>query len=72
LGRRSRSEDHRDAEHLLAQAPGGKTAATDLRQLISLKDGAHYGFLSLSPPELKRSLRQASRLVAFAEKAVSA
>lgn len=68
LGRRSRSDDHHDAEVLLSQvASGGKRAASQLRQLISLKDAAHYGFISISPAELKRSLRQAERLVAFAE-----
>lgn len=68
LGRRSRSENHRDASGLLAQiTPGGKTAATKMRQLIGLKDSAHYGFLSISPAELKQSMRHAERLVAFAE-----
>jgi hypothetical protein len=28
---------------------------------------AHYGFISVTVPELKRSLRQAKRLVEFAE-----
>lgn len=71
LGRRSRSDSHHDAEQLLIQiSPGGKSAATHLRKLISLKDAAHYGFITLSRAELKRSLRQADRLVLFAEKVV--
>jgi len=69
LGRRSRSDSHHDAEQLLAQiTPGGKSAATSLRRLISLKDTAHYGFITPSAAELKRSLRQADQLVLFAEK----
>jgi hypothetical protein len=68
LGKRSRSENHHDAEVLLEQiTPGGKRAASQLRQLIDLKDTAHYGFINISAPQLKRSLRQAQHLVEFAE-----
>lgn len=68
LGKRSRSEDHHDAELLLDQiTPGGKRAASQLRQLIDIKDTAHYGFIDVSAAQLKRSLRQAQRLVEFAE-----
>lgn len=68
LGKRSRSEDHHDAEALLeAINPGGKRAAGQLRQLIDLKDTAHYGFINVTTAELKRSLRQAQRLVEFAD-----
>jgi hypothetical protein len=71
LGRRSRSDNHREAERLLVEiAPGGKTAASHLRKLINLKDTAHYGFITPSAPELKRSLRQAEQLVGFAEQVV--
>lgn len=69
LGRRSRSDDHHDAEGLLAEiTPGGKGAAGHLRKLITLKDAAHYGFISVTTPQLKQSLRQARQLVEFAEK----
>lgn len=68
LSHRSRSDDHHDAEVLLEQIrPGGKQAASQLRQLISLKDAAHYGFVNVTTPQLKHSLRQAGRLVEFAE-----
>jgi hypothetical protein len=68
LGKRSRSDDHHHAETLLAQVtPGGKRAASQLRQLLNLKDAAHYGFISVTAAELKRSLRQAKHLVQFAE-----
>jgi hypothetical protein len=71
LGRRSRSDDHHDAADLLAQiTPGGKAAGAKMRQLIGLKDSAHYGFLTISAAQLKQSMRQAEQLVAFAEKAV--
>jgi len=68
LGRRSRSENHHDAEGLVAEiTPGGKQAAKQLRQLIQIKDTAHYGFISITSSQLKRSLRQAQHLVEFAE-----
>lgn len=71
LGCRSRSDNHHDAERLLAKiSPGGKGAASHLRKLISIKDTAHYGFISMSATELKRSLRQAEQLVQFAERVV--
>jgi hypothetical protein len=68
LGRRSRSENHHDAEALLEEiTPGGKKAASQLRQLIDIKDAAHYGLISVTAAQLKRSLRQAKHLVGFAE-----
>jgi hypothetical protein len=71
LGKRSRSDDHHDAEALLQQiAPGGKQAASRLRQLVNLKDAAHYGFVNVTTPQLKRSLRQAQQLVEFADRVV--
>ena len=67
LGRRSRSDNHHDAEALLVEImPGGRYAASQLRQLIDIKDTAHYGFI-VTAPQLKRSLRQARSLVEFAE-----
>lgn len=69
LGRRSRSENHHDAETLLAEiTPGGKEAAKHLRQLIDIKDTAHYGFITITAAQLKRALRQAQHLVEFAER----
>lgn len=68
LGERSRSENHHDAELLLEQiTPGGKRAASQLRQLIDIKDTAHYGFIDISAAQLKRSLRHSRHLVEFAE-----
>jgi hypothetical protein len=68
LGKHSRSDDHHHAETLIQQiAPDGKRAASQLRQLLNLKDTSHYGFISITTSELKRSLRQARQLVEFAE-----
>jgi hypothetical protein len=71
LGRRSRSDNHHDAEGLLREvAAGGRGAAGQLRKLIVLKDAAHYGFISVSAAQLKQSIRQARQLVEFAETAL--
>lgn len=50
--------------------PDGKRAAGLLRQLINLKGAAHYGFISVTAPQLKRSLRHAQQLVEFADEIV--
>jgi dTDP-4-dehydrorhamnose 3,5-epimerase len=45
LGRRNRSQNHRDAVALLSQVkPGGTEAANGLERLLGLKDDAQYGF----------------------------
>ena len=71
LGRRSRGSDHHDAEALVAEiAPGGKLAATWLRRLIDLKDTAQYGIIFVSREDLKVAMRQAEKLVEFANEAI--
>ncbi len=68
LGRRSRGEDHREAETLVAKiVPDGKQAAGALRRLLNLKDEAHYGFFGVGGTHLRAALRQAQALVAFAD-----
>lgn len=68
LGRRSRSDNHHDAERLLEEiARGGKKAANDLRRLINEKDDAQYGFFTISATELKRAIGQARSMITFAE-----
>ena len=55
LGRRSRGEDHHDAEVLIGQIePGGKDAVNDLRRLLNLKDEAQYGFYDVSGGDVRR------------------
>lgn len=68
LGRRSRSQNHHDAEDLIGQIePGGKDAANDLRRLLNLKDEAQYGFYNVSGSDVRAVLRQAGDLVKFAD-----
>ncbi|HVA18694.1 MAG TPA: hypothetical protein VMU55_00800 [Solirubrobacteraceae bacterium] len=67
LGRRSRSQDHHDAERLLTEiVPAGRDAAKDLRRLLDLKDTAQYGVMHVSATELRSALRRASALRRFA------
>lgn len=68
LGRRSRGQDHRQAEELVSQVePGGKQAVNSLRRLFNLKDEAHYGLFDIGGRDLRAALRQATSLVTFAE-----
>jgi hypothetical protein len=68
LGRRSRSENHHDAENLIETiTPGGEDAANALRRLLNLKDEAHYGFYPVGSQELKAAMRRAQKLIDFAE-----
>jgi hypothetical protein len=72
LGRRSRGQDHHDAETLLEQVhPNGKAAATSMRRLISLKDEAHYGFFNIRTQDLKSAFTQANKLLRFASSVVT-
>jgi hypothetical protein len=72
LGRRSRSQDHHDAERLLAEiVPKGRDAAKDLRRLLDLKDAAQYGVIHVSATELRSALRRARALVLFAADTVA-
>jgi len=72
LGRRSRSQDHHDAERLLAEIiPRGRDAAKDLRRLLDLKDAAQYGVIHVSATELRSALRRARTLVLFAADTVT-
>jgi hypothetical protein len=68
LGRRSRGQDHHNAEALLEQIePGGKNAANAMRRLINLKDEAHYGFYYMVTQDSKSAFTQAERSFASPE-----
>lgn len=68
LLRRSRGQDHHDAEVLLAEiVPGGVDAAKQMRRLLNVKDAAQYGFIHLSATELRAVLRQAQHLIEFSD-----
>jgi hypothetical protein len=68
LGERSRGQDHRDAIALVGQvSPGGAQAANALSRLLSLKNDAEYGLRTLSERNREIALRQARKLIEFAE-----
>jgi hypothetical protein len=72
LGRRSRSQDHHDAEALLAEiVPEGRDAAKKLRRLLDLKDTANYGVIHISAADLRSAVRRARGLIQFATENVS-
>lgn len=72
LGERSRGEDHRDALKLVAQVqPGGDEAAKALRRLLALKNDAEYGLTALSRSNRELAIRQARKLVSFADVVVT-
>jgi len=67
LGRRSRSEDHREAAALLREiVPDGARAAKALVELLNLKDTAQYGLIPITPRELTTTRRRARTLLDFA------
>lgn len=71
LGRRSRGQDHHQAEELVAQVePYGGQASNHLRRLLNLKDEAQYGFDAVGAGKLQAAIRQANALVEFAETVV--
>jgi hypothetical protein len=68
LGERSRGDDHRDAVALVAQvSPGGDDAANALRRLLAVKNDAEYGLAVFSRAKRDLGLRQARKLVEFAQ-----
>ena len=72
LGERSRGEDHRDAAKLVAQvAPGGNDAAKALGRLLAIKNDAEYGLTTVSRANRELAIRQARKLVEFAEAVVN-
>jgi hypothetical protein len=71
LGRRSRSQDHRDAVSLLSTVPGGGAqAAVHLGRLLAAKGSSQYGMEIVTTPKHLAAVRQARALIAFATQVV--
>ncbi len=69
LGERSRGQDHRQAEQLVATVlPHGPQMAKDLKRLLERKDNAHYGVISTTEKEARDMLSWAKRLVGDAQR----
>lgn len=71
--KRSRAQDHHDAEELVASIhPVGPAMAKDLRRLLDEKDNAHYGTMLVGSATAKRMIGWADRLLENAEVLISA
>ena len=69
LGERSRGQDHRQAEQLVATVlPHGPQMAKDLKRLLERKDNAHYGVIGTTEKEARDLLGWAKRLVGDAQR----
>jgi hypothetical protein len=71
LGLRARGQDHNDAADVLERVAGSSDAATALRRLLGLKNDGHYGLISVGTSKRNASLRQAKKVVEFAEDVVA-
>jgi hypothetical protein len=71
LGLRSRGQDHNDAADLLEGVAGSADAVRALRRLLGLKNDAQYGLISVTATKRSDALRQAGKVVAFAEAVVA-
>ncbi len=72
-GRRSRSQDHRTAQELLAQLrhPDAARLVKALSRLLDLKDTAHYGTLTVTEKEAQQAIKAATALVNTARNILS-
>jgi hypothetical protein len=71
LGRRSRSQDHRDAVSLLSMVPGGGAqASVHLGRLLSAKSTSQYSMEIVTAQKHSAAVRQARALIAFATRVV--
>ncbi len=68
LGKRSRSQNHKDAVTLVSTiGENGRQAGSKLSALLELKDTAQYGLVSVSEPQVKKAIRSAEWLVSWSE-----
>ncbi len=69
LGKRSRAQNHAQAEDLLATLePGGKEMARRFRDVVSAKDESHYGLSLVSSRKARSLVGKAEVLTMWAEK----
>lgn len=69
IGRRSRSENHRDAIDLLATIEhDGPEMARQLRRLLDIKDKAHYGVVMISATDSAKAVSWSRRLLDLSSK----
>jgi hypothetical protein len=71
LGIRPRGDDHNDAADVLERVAHSADAVMALRRLLSLKNDAQYGLVSVSATKRNSALRQARKLVEFGEQVIA-
>jgi HEPN domain-containing protein len=65
---RPRGDDHFEAvRHLAFISPGGRAASNALKRALDLKTQSQYGLVSVSPSGRDGVIRQAEKLIEFAE-----
>ena len=67
LGIRSRGQGHNDAADVLESVAGSTDAVVALRRLLGMKNDAQYGLIAITAGKRNSALRQARKLVEFAE-----
>jgi hypothetical protein len=70
LGIRSRGQDHNEAAEILERVAGSHDAVLALRRLLGLKNDAQYGLISVTATKRNSALRQARKLVDFAQSVI--
>ncbi len=64
LGKRSRAQDHTQAENLVASIePNGKEMSKKFREVITAKDDSHYGLTLVGPAKARALVRKAKDFV---------
>lgn len=67
LGKRSRAQDHSQAEALIATTePNGKAMAKKFRDVVNAKDESHYGLALVSRGKAKSMVIKAQHLTTWA------
>ena len=68
LNYRPRGDDHLEAvRHLASISPGGRAASNALKRALDSKSQSQYGLVSVSASGRDGVIRQAERLIEFAE-----
>jgi len=72
LGRRSRGQDHVQAEALIATLePNGKVMARKFREVLNAKDDSHYGSALVSKAKARSMVVKAESLTPWAAQVVA-
>lgn len=71
LGKRSRSQDHAQAENFVASVePNGKAMSKKFGDVIAAKDDSHYGLTLVGPAKAKILVQKANDFVKWSKDVV--